>query len=179
MSYVHVGKIHSPQGVRGQVFVSLFAGEAAWEDQWQELLMSPPGENEPSLKWPITKKRSHQKQKKWGFVLNLKEVHDRNQVEPWVGFKVYVPESFLESQEGEAIFLREVLGFEVVDQERGAVGVIQGFSGHQLQDLLVIEHPSGQSFEVPFVEPLLIEICKSQKQVRMDIPWGLVPGEEL
>jgi 16S rRNA processing protein RimM len=179
MSYVAIGKLHSPQGVRGQVFVHIFSQEAHWVDLWQELLMSPASENRPSVTIKIQKWREHQKQKKWGYVLSLDGVTNRNQVEPWVGYTVYVPESFLQSQDGENIYLREVLGYSVVDQKRGPVGQVQGFSGSQWQDLLVISHPTGETFEVPFVEPLLLSIDHAQRQISMDIPYGLVCGEDL
>ena len=33
MSGIAVGKVHSAQGVRGDIFVLIFSGEAAWADQ--------------------------------------------------------------------------------------------------------------------------------------------------
>ena len=179
MSFVLIGKVHSPQGVRGQVFISIFAEEASWVEKWQTLHLSPRVHDRPSEQHKILIKKPHQKQKKWGYVLTLEGVNDRNKVEEWIGYKVYVPEEFLVSEEGESIYLREVLDFKVHDVNRGFVGQVVGFSGHSLQDLLVIEHPDGERFEVPFVEPLLIKIDQSKKTIEMDIPLGLVPGEEL
>jgi len=179
MSFVWIGKVHSPQGVRGQIFVSIFAEEASWVEKWKKLHLSPRDHESPDQQYKILIKKPHQKQKKWGFVLTLEGVDDRNKVEKWVGFKVYIPEEFLISAEGESIFLREVMDFQVHDKIRGLVGRVVGFSGHNLQDLLVIEHPCGDRFEVPFVEPLLIKIDTPEKRIEMDIPLGLVPGEEL
>ena len=178
-SFLHVGKVLSPQGVRGDVFVYIFAGEAAWSDQWKTLYLSSESDSEPQREIEIVKIKPHRKQKKLGFVLNLKNFVNRNQSEEIKGMKVYVPEDFLVSQEGEGIYLREVLDFKVLDKERGLVGVVVGFGDNGMQDLLVIENSKGESFEVPFVEPLHIETFMDKEEIHMDIPFGLIPGEEL
>lgn len=177
--YVHVGKIHSAQGIRGDVFIYIFAGEAAWSDQWKTLYLGPKDAKEPNQEIKINHLRFHQKQKKPGFVLKLDGITDRNKADELIGLQVFIPEDFLVSVEGEEIYLREVLGFEVVDKERGLVGTVEGFSGNSMQDLLVVKDEQGRSFEVPFVEPILIEIQKAEKKLQMDIPQGLVAGEEL
>lgn len=177
-SYVLIGKIHSPQGIRGELYVSIFAEEAAWADQWETLCVSAKEQTAPQQFLQIQTARIHQKQGRWGFVVRLAEVKDRNQAEAMKGMNVYVPEHFLVSEEGEDVYLREVLGFQVIDQERGAVGTVKGFSGNAMQDILVVEGDHGE-FEVPFVEPILIEIQKEKQTLLMDIPVGLVAGEEL
>lgn len=179
MAYVHVGKILAAQGIRGEVFIYLFAQEAAWSDRWKEVHLGPVGSEAPETSIKIKKLRPHQKQKKQGFVASLEGVNSRDLSEAMVGQNVFIPEEFLVSEEGENIYLREVLGFKVLDETRGAVGEVVGFSGNSMQDLLVIAHPSGETFEVPFVEPLLLEILNDEKCIKMDIPMGLVAGEEL
>lgn len=179
MGFVHIGKVHSAQGIKGDLFIYIFAEEAAWADQWTQLFVAPAGVDQPEKTLEIKKLRPHQKQKKIGFVLKLDEIDDRNKADALVGHSVFVPEEFLVSKEGENIYLREVLGFRVHDTQRGDVGVVTGFSGHSMQDILVIKNDSGESFEVPFVEPILIEIKRGEQKIVMDIPQGLVAGEEL
>lgn len=177
MNYLHVGKIHSAQGIRGDVFVFLFAKEAAWEGQWQTLSLSASSETEPDSHFKILKKKSHFKQHKPGFVLTLEGVTTCNQAEDLIGMNVYVPESFLTTEDGEKPFMREVLGFDVIDVNRGWVGKVAGFSGNNLQYLVVIETQDGETFEVPFVSPIYCETHRDKKEVVFDIPHGLLPGE--
>ncbi len=176
--FVFVGKVHSAQGIKGEIFVSIYSGEAEWADEWETLFLSDDKTEAPTQELKILKIREHQKQGRWGFSLNLESITDRNKAEELKGQKVYIPESFLVSDEGEEIYLREVLGFRVIDQTRGDVGVVVGFSGSALQDLLVVKGEEGQ-FEVPFVDPIHISTDKDKKQLQMDIPQGLVAGEEL
>jgi 16S rRNA processing protein RimM len=178
MSFVLIGKVHSPQGIRGELYISVFAEEAAWVEKWDTLYVSSVDENQPSQDYKIVSARPHQKQNRWGFVIRLQDMNDRNQAEAMKGLNVYIPESFLVSAEGEEIYLREVLGFRVIDQTRGEVGEVIGFSGNAMQDLLVIKGQKGK-FEVPFVEPIHQSTDKDNKTLHMDIPQGLVAGEEL
>jgi 16S rRNA processing protein RimM len=176
--FVFVGRVHSPQGLKGEIFISIFSGEAAWAEQWQQLFISGENENQPTREFPILWTREHRKQGRWGFVVSAEGVNSRGLSESLKGSKVYIPTALLTTQEGETPYLREVLGFQVIDQTRGAVGEVVGFSGNALQDILVVRSKQGD-VEVPFVEPLLIKIEKSQRQLLMDIPQGLVAGEEL
>ncbi|MCB0378150.1 MAG: 16S rRNA processing protein RimM [Bdellovibrionales bacterium] len=176
-SFVHIGKIHSAQGLKGEIYVSIFSGEAAWSDEWVTLFISD--SESPDTEIPIESKKLHMKQKRYGFRVKLKGVNDRNQSEALVGKNVFIPEDFLTSDNDEEIYLREVLGFVVEDSERGRVGEVIGFLDNGVQDLLVVKTDKGESFEVPFVEPILVEIDKDKEVIEMDIPYGLVPGEEL
>ncbi len=177
-SYVMIGKVHSAQGIRGDLYISIFAEEANWAEQWDRLYCSKKNEDKPQQSFKIIKKRQHQKQKRWGFVVSVEGVADRNQSEAMVGSNVYIPEHFLVSGEGEDLYLREVLGFRVLDQQRGDVGEVVGFSGNSMQDILVIKNDIGE-YEVPFVSPIHLQTDKEKQQLLMDIPQGLVAGEEL
>lgn len=177
MKYIHVGKIHSAQGIRGDVFVYLFGKEAAWEGQWEILAVSPKDGDVPAEYFKILKKKAHQKQKKPGYILTLEGVTTCNQAEDMIGMNVYVPHSFFVTEEGDKPYLREVLGYRVIDETRGFVGNVVGFSGNNLQYLVVIETVDGETFEVPFVTPLLLETHRDKKELVFDIPHGLLPGE--
>lgn len=178
-SFVQVGKIHSAQGVRGDLFVWIFAEEADWVAQWNTLWLGPAEQKQPTIQRKIIKKRPHQKQKKWGYSITIEGVADRDQAELLVGQGVFVPDSFFVTQEGDSIYLREILGFLVEDKNRGPVGHVVGFTGSDLQDRVIIEDPQGKTFEVPLVKPLWVDTDKAIQKIIMDIPIGLLPGEEL
>lgn len=177
-NFVSIGKIQSAQGIKGELYIFIVAGEAQWVDQWDTLYVSDFELNAPQQSFEIVSAREHVKQKRWGFVVRLKSINDRNQAEKLVGKRVFVPESFLISDGDEEIYLREVLGFRVEDKTRGEVGEVVGFSGNDYQDLLVIKNDKGE-FEVPFVEPIHLETDMENKKLIMDIPFGFVIGEEI
>ena len=69
--------------------------------------------------------------------------------------------------------------FKVIDKNRGEVGYVSGFSGHDLQDLVIVTTSKGESFEVPFVEPIHYQSDFEKKCLYFDIPFGLLPDEEI
>lgn len=177
-NFVTVGKIHSTQGLKGDVFVSLFSGEAEWQEQMDTLYLSSQDNAQPELEFAIDKIRSHQKAHRKGLVLKLENVDDCNAAEELVGHFVMVPENFLVSDEGESIYLREILGFKVVDGERGEVGTVSDFADNGAQDILVISKNNRVVGEVPLVEPILQKIDFAAKTIFMVIPPGLLQGDQ-
>lgn len=156
----------------------VFSGEAAWEKKWKSLLLGEKGSESPGRELTILSKRAHNKQGKKGFALRVEGVSDRNAAEELIGCPVFIPEDFLVSKKGEAIYLREILNFEVIDAVRGSVGTISGFSDNGAQDLIVISDNQKKQSEVPLVKPLLERIDFENEKVFMDIPVGLLAGED-
>ncbi len=171
---VSVGRVHSAQGIKGELFIHLFTKKTSWKDQWRCLVLSGGDESRKFLK--ILKKRPHRKKGRSGFVLKLQSIEDRTRAEELVGRDVFVPRKFLISGDNEVIDPRGVLGFRVLDKTRGDVGQVVGFSGSSKQDTLVVSG-SGGEFEVPFVYPIHLSTDKEKEELIMDIPLGLVCGE--
>lgn len=170
-----IGKIHSSQGVRGDVFVILNIENPPWLSQWKTLILKNLEGAEQSFK--ILNKKPHSKQGKTGFILQLEGVSDRDVADSLVHQTVWVTEDYLTSKKGETIYLKEILNFLVVDATRGEVGPIVGFSSNGAQDLLCID-VKGQVYEVPFVKAFLQKIDFENKKVLMDIPQGLLEDFE-
>lgn len=176
--YVSVGWVCSAQGIKGELFVRFFTRKRPWEDRWESLILSSKNGDEAGEFLKILNKRPHKKKGQSGFVLKLKFVEDRTQAEEFVGRKVFVPKNFLKSDNDEIIDLREILNFRVLDKTRGDVGRVVGFSGSSKQDTLIISGCGGE-FEAPFVPPIHLSTDKEKGTLMMDIPMGLVYGEDL
>lgn len=168
-TYVRVGKVKDAHGIKGELFVVLFAGEAAWIDDLDTLRLVPEsGGAEPKI-FTIKSARLH----KNGLIAKTEELKDRNAAEALKGLLLEVPEEFLVSESGESIFLREVLGFRVVEKVAGDVGFVRAFSSNGFQDLLVVETKTGD-YEVPFVEAFVERIDYEARTMHLDLPVGLL-----
>jgi len=179
VDFVKVGRVHSTQGLKGEIFIQIFSGETCWLSDLESLYLSEETSNHPEKELKIKKRRLHKKKGLSGFVVQVEGGLKIEDVEPLVGQTLYLPESFLVSAPGENIFLREIQGFKILDASRGFVGTVRGFSDNGAQDLVLIKAQDQQDFEVPLVEPILISIDFELEQIKMDIPLGLVPGDEL
>ncbi len=172
-TFVRVGKVKDAHGIRGELYVVLFAGEADWLNKFKELRLVVEAGGADVKNYQIKSARVH----KAGLIVKTNEIKDRNEAETLKGRLVEIPEAFLISKPGETIFLREILGFKVSTKARGEIGPVVKFSSNVAQDLLVVDTAHGQ-FEIPFVEAFIVKINYEAKTILMDLPEGLL-GEEI
>ena len=179
--FVVVGKVQRAQGIRGELFLHIFSLEASWFDLLKEVQLLVSDNSAQGFKkvtYPVQTKR-------WartGIVVKVQGVEDRNRAEELKGAIFEVPESYFVSEPGEEQFyLREIMGFEVRDLERNAIGEIVGFSSNNAQDLAIVKSAADEKieFDIPLVLEWIVEIEKKERWIRMDLPPGLVdtPGD--
>ncbi len=172
-SFQCVGWIQSAHGIRGEVFVRLYAGQADWQDAAEGLSVLLKGTT--ALKnFSVHKMSAH----KDGLIVKFDEIRDRNQAEAIAKSGVYVSESLLESGEGEPVFLKQIDGFAVCEKDGTPLGKITGFGSNGPQDLLKVQTPDGKEALVPLVDAFLVHIDFDKHQVTMDLPPGLFNLEE-
>ncbi len=170
-----IGKVHSAQGVRGQIFVLLYPETAPWTKKWKTLILSEIEHSAaPKKEYPISRVQRHSKQGKSGYILTLEHVTDKDVADSLAKRFVWIPESFLKSDKGDqTIYLKEIENFTVVDKTLGEVGTIVAFGSNGPQDLIVIQTQKGE-FDVPLVKDFIVTIDFENKKIHMDIPEGLL-----
>jgi 16S rRNA processing protein RimM len=174
-----VGKVKDAHGIRGELFIVLFAGETAWLKQLVKteelrLVLESAGPDASAPRILILKSaRPH----KNGLIVKTDSLKDRNEAEALKGWLLEIPSSFMVSKPGEAMYLREILGFQVSTESQGLIGPIVKFSSNVAQDLLVVQTAKGE-FEIPFVDAFVKKLDHKNKTLHMDLPYGLL-GEDL
>ncbi len=195
MGLVKVGKIKDAQGLKGHVFLMIFSKDLSLIDSLNTVylakkdipLLTHMSSSEPKqvqdlrlqlqdraaedgyFEFDVIESKIH----KDGIVCLLDSMSNRTQAEQLIGVEFYVTEDLFESEQGETIFLKEILGFSITDQDENIRGEVIGFSSNGPQDLLVIQKPDGKEFLIPFVEDLIQEIDFDQKIVFMILAEGL------
>lgn len=171
--FICIGKIHSSQGLKGQVFVTFKATETPWMKTLKTLSLSQNVEGPICGQYVITHKKEHFKQGKQGWAMAFEGIGNKTQADELEKMWVWIPEDLLVSKKGETIYLREIENFLVVDQSRGEVGKIVGFSSNGPQDLIQIQTATGV-YDVPLVDAFTKKIDYQAKTIFMDIPQGLL-----
>jgi 16S rRNA processing protein RimM len=180
--FVQVGRVKDAHGIKGEIFITLFAGEAAWLDQLKEVRLvvyeegHKPTEAEKAIVpegaakvYQVKSARLH----KNGLIVKSSEITDRNAAENLKGLFLEIPREFLISAPGEELYLAEVEGFQVITKHKGEVGPIVGFSSNGEQDLLIVETSWGE-FEIPFVKAFVENIDFKGRKIYLDLPVGLL-----
>ena len=160
---IHVGKVLGAHGIRGDIYCIVFSGDATWVDQLETLKLGTE-----------VFKINRIKEFKKGFIASLEGFTDRNRAESYKGREVWVSEELFVSEDGDALFLKEILGFEVEDRKLGPIGKITAFSSNGLQDLLVIDG----KFEIPFVKEFVLNMDFDKKLISTELPEGLMQINE-
>jgi 16S rRNA processing protein RimM len=181
MSEVHarVGRVKDAHGIKGEIYITLFAGEAAWLDKLKDVRLVSEADDGQAVDGQAAKNelklltvksaRIH----KNGLIIKSNEITDRNAAEALKGHFLEIPQDFLKSELGESLYLSEVKGFRVFTQHKGEVGIIIGFSSNGFQDLLVVKTAWGD-FEIPFVEDFVERIDYENQEMYLVVPEGLL-----
>jgi 16S rRNA processing protein RimM len=165
-----VGKIKEAHGLRGDLYVLIFSGEAAWKDELTEFCLAKDESLVNKKIFQVEKSKAFKK----GLMIKPQGVPDRTAAELLKGQLFFIPENLLVADEGDSIFLEEIEGFQVLKQSGESIGPIVGFSTNTFQDLLVIKTINGKHVEVPFVDAFVVDIDHEAKQVIVDLPDGLL-----
>lgn len=168
-----VGWVQSAHGIRGELFVRLNADVADWADDVEAFALLAKGGTDIES-FDIQKVTPH----KNGLIVKLKGVSDRNRAEEIAKSLVYIDEGLLQSEPGEPVFLKQILGFELIDVAGQVLGKIVGFATNGQQDLLRVQPPNGKEALVPLIDEFLENIDFDKQQVTMDLPPGLFNLED-
>jgi 16S rRNA processing protein RimM len=179
---ITVGKVRDAHGLKGELFIILFAGQADWIDSLttatlvrnERVKVGTTEKTEPkSYSFPVKRFKVHKK----GLILKLDGIADRTEAESFGGALLQIPNEYLESKPGEKIFLKEIEGFEVEDKKLGVVGKVAGFSSNGAQDLLIVQSATAAS-EVPLVPEFIETLDFKNRRLKMDLPEGLITGAD-
>jgi 16S rRNA processing protein RimM len=172
MGLKHVGKVMDAHGIRGDIYCLVFSGDVSWVGQLDNLNLKLKGQ---SHLFEIIKLKEFKR----GFIATLKNFDNRNKAEEFKGAELWVDENLFVSEDGDSMFLSEVLDFELQDVRQGVIGKIVDFSSNGMQDLLVVKsNKSDKIFEIPFVQDFVTDIDFKTKKMTTSLPEGLLEINE-
>jgi 16S rRNA processing protein RimM len=174
---IAIGKVRDSHGLKGELFVMTnLSTPPPWVAELKEftLLVQAPndeGKHESKIENFVVKRiRPHKK----GFIVKSDKIEDRNASDLYKGAAVYIEKTYLETEKGDEIYLQEIKGFVVYNNEI-EVGPIVEFSSNTVQDLLVVAYQD-RKVEIPFVKDFVKKIDWEAKKIFMELPEGLIDG---
>lgn len=106
-------------------------------------------------------------------IVQLEESNHVDFAQKLVHSEVYLPLSMLPNLSEDEYFLHEVLGFEVIDIEKGKLGKITNFYEGPQQDLLGMSY-NEEEVLIPWVEAIVKKVDKINQIIEVDLPEGLL-----
>ena len=112
-----------------------------------------------------------------GRILALVGLEDRDIAESFSQASVFLKRSDFPTLRNDEIYLNDMLGFEVIDQENKSIGSVEGFSDNTAQVLIEVRLSNGETGMIPFVPALVKKVDERTKTIIVDLPLGLFENE--
>ena len=106
-------------------------------------------------------------------IVSLDEIDSIEDVERVKGCGLWLPLSFLPQLENNQYYYHEVIGYEVVDDNHGLIGLLTGFNESGPQTIMMVEH-KGKEVLVPVSEQTVQGPDHAAKAMKVSLPDGLL-----
>ena len=107
------------------------------------------------------------------FIEKFEDVSTEIDAEQLLKKEVYLPLALLPKLEGNAFYYHEIIGFHIVDENFGSVGLISGVNDSSAQVLFEIDR-NGIEILIPLNDDIISSVDRTNKTVTVNTPPGLI-----
>jgi 16S rRNA processing protein RimM len=165
--FFYLGIITKPFGYKGDMFLYLDTDEPEKYAQLDALFVQDA--NGELLPYMIERLQYRDNNLA---VVKLRDV-DGEEAKSLLKSEVYLPVSLLPPLTGNNFYYHEVIGFQVVDKEKGNIGVITDFIDNSKQPIMQIDC-NGVEILIPAIDHFFINVDREQKTIFIEAPEGLI-----
>ena len=105
--------------------------------------------------------------------LKLEEVKTEADADSLMKSELYLPLELLPKLEGNKFYFHEIIDFNIVDKNFGAVGIIKGVNDSTAQALFEIDR-DGIEILIPINDQFIVDLNRKTKTIIVDTPPGLI-----
>ena len=105
--------------------------------------------------------------------IKFEDVSSESAAEELLKKEVYLPLDLLPELEGNAFYYHEIIGFHIVDENFGSVGLISGVNDSSAQVLFEIDR-NGIEILIPLNDDIISSVDRTNKTVTVNTPPGLI-----
>jgi len=106
-------------------------------------------------------------------IVQLEDISDEESASALVGFDLYLPLSYLPKLEGNKFYFHEVIGFKVIDEIIGELGVVKEILDQGSQAILVVLQ-NKKEILIPITDEIIQLVDRQKKLINVITPTGLV-----
>lgn len=161
-----VGKIANTQGLKGHLKIYPYTSDKEEFEAFDYLIIEKEGDE----KFEISSLRY---QKNMVVVL-LKGFSNINEVEKFKNREVYFLREDLGEMDEDSFIFSEVVGYEVIDEEKGLVGKIKKVDAGAAHELIVVEKENGETFMIPSVKAFVKGFDHESKALKVKLIEGMM-----
>ena len=98
---------------------------------------------------------------------------DEEEAKSLIKAELYLPMSELPPLTGNRFYFHEVIGFRVIDEEKGDIGVCRDFIDISHHPIMQIDH-EGTEILIPAIDEIFKNVDRENKQIHIAAPEGLI-----
>ena len=164
--YFYLGVITKPFGYKGQLFIYLDTDQPEKYKSLDAVFMEVDGDMIPYMIEDMQLRPGN------SAVVKFTDI-DGDEAKSLIKSELYLPLSMLPPLTGNKFYYHEVIGFTVIDKEKGNIGICQDFIEVSQQPIMQIDF-HGKEILIPAVDEFLKEIDREQKIIHIEAPDGLI-----
>ncbi|UII81052.1 ribosome maturation factor RimM [Flagellimonas sp. CMM7] len=163
----YLGKVVSKYSFKGELLVKLDTDEPDIYENMESVFVSI-GNN--LIPFFIDRCRLH---KSALLRIDFEEVKDEPTADKMIGAELYLPLDMLPPLTGDKFYFHEVIGFTLIDEVYGDIGVIKAVNDSASQELFEAEK-DGKELLIPITDDIITKVDRKNKQIHVKTPEGLV-----
>lgn len=165
---IPIGRFRKTSGVEGALVASFsIADPFMLEDiAWVHLEISP-GELIPFAV------ENMEIRAKDNILISLSDIDSIEKAGPLAGLTIFIPQTDMPEISEDEFYFHEIIGWKVIDNIQGDIGIIKEIIENPAQDLMKIESSKGDIL-IPLHDDFILEINKKKKFFLLSLPEGLI-----
>jgi 16S rRNA processing protein RimM len=164
--YFYLGVVTKTFGYKGQVVIYLDTDEPEKYKTLDAVFVNEEDEMLPYMIEEFIYKGANQA------IVQFADI-DGEAAKNLVRSQLYLPLSFLPPLTGNKFYFHEVIGFEVIDKEKGNIGKCVDFIEISRQPIMQIDF-NGKEILIPAVDEIFETVDRKNKTITINAPEGLI-----
>ncbi len=107
-------------------------------------------------------------------LIKINGIDDEEMANALVDSNLFLPLSYLPELSDTQFYFHEIINYQVIDDEKGNIGKILRVLDMPLQAILEVKHENGKEILIPVTDEIIKKVNRSEKQLFINAPEGLI-----
>jgi 16S rRNA processing protein RimM len=165
-----LGSLGKPHGLKGFVVAFFDVDDLDEYRKLKSVLLELPSAPGKLVAYEVEKVQPQAENR---VLFKLKGIDRVEDAEPLRNAKLWRPLAELPELEEDQFYFHDVIGYTVVDEQLGALGIVETFYELPQQDLLAMRY-QGKEVLIPVVDELISRADEKERKLYVSLPEGLL-----
>lgn len=106
--------------------------------------------------------------------VKFEEINTQVDAESILKSGVYLPLTLLPKLSGNKFYFHEIIGFKVLDKNKGNIGIIEAVNDSAAQTFLEVQYDDDTTILVPLLDAFIKKVDRKNKELHIEAPEGLI-----